>query len=179
LTQGGPQGGPNAVYLAQLTQDHQHQADLEYLQQQQQVIEAQNQQQQNLVYHLSHVIKDLTFLILLIIYLFYKLRYIFPDLAGRFDVSWKFFTGFERELDPSFLYDNFVEFLQLELGEQKVRNDQRVDSLKQEVVQLEKIAKLVEKEIESEISRLVQLQSRQVSEPLSFYSLISFLRFTL
>ena len=84
-----------------------------------------------------------------------------PALAGRFDVSWKFFNGFERELDPSFLYDNFMEFIQLEMCQQKVANEKRTDTLKQEVLQLEKISKIVEKEIETEITRLVQLQSRQ------------------
>ena len=139
----------------------QHQQELNFIHQQQQ----QQQQQlenQMLVYQFSsQIIKDLTFLVLLIIYLFYKLRFSFPSLSGRFEISWKFFSSFEHELDPSFLYDNFIQFIQLEICQQRRANERRTESLRQEYAYLEKISKLVDKELEADIGRLVLMQAKQ------------------
>lgn len=115
---------------------------------------------------LSKTIKDITFVSLLLAVIFYKLRYVFPSLVAKIEGSWKFLVTFERELQSSFLHDTFSEFLQTELFQQRQANKKRTDQLKQEVLFLEKMMKQVDKEVESEIYRLVQMQNKSDKIPL-------------
>ena len=130
----------------------------------QQIIQQHQQPTQSLsqpIYALDAV-KDLTFLIFLITNLFYKLRHSsLPSLVARFDISWQFFANFQANLDTNFNHDVLFQLLQVEIQRQRTVNERRTEQLKQEVQQLTKIHKLVEREIETEINRLMQLQAKQ------------------
>nr|XP_027197368.1 polycomb protein PHO-like isoform X2 [Dermatophagoides pteronyssinus] len=106
-------------------------------------------------------IRDITFISLLITVIFYKLRHLFPTLVNlsRSDVSWKFLINFERDIDVSFMHETFLEFLQNELLQQRLSNKKRTENLKQEVIFMEKICKMVDKEIETEVGRIVSSSS--------------------
>lgn len=110
---------------------------------------------------LYQAIRDITFISILILILFYKLRHLFHNIILNFESSWKVLVTFERELDSSFSQENFLNFLQNEFVEQRNANLKRAEHLKQEVSQLEKIVKIMDKEIESEVYRLVQMQNQK------------------
>lgn len=107
-------------------------------------------------------IRDITFISLLITVIFYKLRHLFPTLVNlsRPDVSWKFLINFERDIEVSFMHETFLEFLQNELLQQRLTNKKRTDILKQEVIFMEKMCKMVDREVENEICRLVSQSSQ-------------------
>ncbi|OTF70150.1 hypothetical protein BLA29_003173, partial [Euroglyphus maynei] len=108
------------------------------------------------------IIRNITFISLLITVIFYKLRYLFPTLVNlsRSDVSWKFLINFERDIEVSFMHETFLEFLQNELLQQRLSNKKRTDILKQEVIFMEKMCKMVDREIDTEINRFASHSSQ-------------------
>lgn len=118
---------------------------------------------------LYQAIKDITFLSILIIVLFYKLRHLFHNIILGFESSWKVLASFERDLESSFLHENFFEFLQNEFIGQRNSNQQRAEQLQQELAQLEKISKIIDKELETEMFRFVEVQNQK-----SYQQVVSF-----
>ena len=57
------------------------------------------------------------------------------------------------------MHETFLEFLQNELLQQRLSNKKRTENLKQEVIFMEKICKMVDKEIETEVGRIVSSSS--------------------
>lgn len=87
---------------------------------------------------------EIIFLTLMVIILVHKSRSLFPVLYRKFEHSWKYFIQIEQELDLSFLHYDFIEYLQLELIEQKRCNERRAQELMVEYEQLTSLVKCLE-----------------------------------
>ena len=110
----------------------------------------------------SPSLKDLTFLILLIINLLYKLRHSFPTLLDRFEVAWLHFNSFQYELDTSFDYTGLLHFLQVEWQQARACSKRRTQALRLEIEHTEKLAQLISHEVEIGIGNcsITQIQAK-------------------